>query len=113
MGGPICNQEIEIAKCICIAELACSIYDTTKSIRFREKSIANRQWFIGSHQKSCGAMAKHSYLLPSHICHYTVIIVGKGELTATSKENLVIIVDLRAGEVNVLWMLSNLHYWLE
>ena len=36
MGGPICNQEIEIAKCICIAELACSIYDTTKSIRFRE-----------------------------------------------------------------------------
>ena len=26
MGGPICNQEIEIAKCICIAELACSIH---------------------------------------------------------------------------------------
>ena len=59
-------------------------------------------------------MAKHSDLLPSHICHYTVIaIVSKGELPSSSKENLDIIVDLRAGEVNVLWMLSNLHYWLD
>ena len=80
--------------------------------------------FIGSHHKYCWAVAKHLNendsvevaalsAAFSHICLYSVIVnVRKGELLASSKENIVVIVDFRAREADVLWMLRNLH-WMD